>query len=87
MFDQSNNFYVHLFGELLLSASFSSQVCLFAGVLTISYGVAFVVSVCVEFPMIQLETMLRDGKKWAPMSLPENINKIYFLQIFLFVTL
>lgn len=38
-------------------------VCLFAGVLTISYGVAFVVSVCVEFPMIQLETMLRDGKK------------------------
>ena len=39
------------------------QAFYFAGVVTISYCVAFIVSVCVEYPTLQLEKLLFDRNR------------------------
>ena len=45
---------------MFLLCYFSLQSISFVGVVGISYAAAFVVSVCVEFPMMQLEKLIFD---------------------------
>ena len=47
---------------------FPYQAFCFVGVLGISYAVAFIVSVCVEYPMMQLEKFIFKSDNWAQMS-------------------
>ena len=41
------------------------QAFFFVGVVVISYAAAFIVSVCVEFPMMQLEKLIFKSDHWA----------------------
>ena len=52
MLDITLNIYFVLLYFLSLQAFF------FVGVVVISYAAAFIVSVCVEFPMMQLEKLI-----------------------------
>ena len=42
---------------------FSPQAFFFTGSVVLSYAAAFIVSVCVEFPMIQLEKLISKTKR------------------------
>ena len=47
-----------LFKGLFVFSLFSPQSFFFTGSVVLSYAAAFIVSVCVEFPMMQLEKLI-----------------------------
>lgn len=52
-------------GNLFFFVVCVPQAFYFAGAITISYCVAFIVSVCVEYPTLQLEKLLFNRDHWA----------------------
>ena len=54
--------------DLVFRSCFPYQAFCFVGVLGISYAAAFIVSVCVEYPMMQLEKFIFKSDKWAQVS-------------------
>ena len=55
--------YVLFTEELFVFSLFSPQAFFFTGSVVLSYAAAFIVSVCVEFPMIQLEKLIFKTKR------------------------
>ena len=51
-------FMIYLPRNYLCFLLFSPQSFFFAGSVVLSYAAAFIVSVCVEFPMMQLEKLI-----------------------------
>ena len=49
---------VYLLRDYLCFLFFSPQSFFFTGSVVLSYAAAFIVSVCVEFPMMQLEKLI-----------------------------
>ena len=62
-------FMFYLLRNYLCFLFFSPQSFFFTGSVVLSYAAAFIVSVCVEFPMMQLEKLIFKTQRWALMSL------------------
>lgn len=68
---------------VLYSYILSLQAFFFVGVVVISYAAAFIVSVCVEFPMMQLEKLIFKRDHWA-LKLTSDLLHFYSFYILVY---